>query len=186
MYLELWSGTNATTVVFARITGERCWRIEEKCLCIVSWLKRSWVHGSMEKREHFLVVYSTSNKFLVVARHALITGLRICLWSWHCKLHEFIVTPFHCEVRTRSKNKGLKQCWVKVKGVNNPTWTTQQSKTGTSENWHISCSRGRNTSADRMSDGEARLNTVTGSSPQRSKEFFSQSQLPVQTVLQCS
>ena len=176
--------------MFARITGERCWRMEEKCLCIVSWLNRLWVHGSMEKRERFLVAYSTSNKFLLVARHTLITGLWICLQSHIRRPVNFVnsLSPPSTvkKVCARSKNKALKRCQAKVKGVNNPTCTTQQSRTGTRENWHISCIRGRNTSVDRMSDGKARLNTVTGSSPQRSKEFFSQSQLPVQTVLPCS
>ena len=33
--LELRCSTNATTVAVAKITGERGWRVEKKCLCIV-------------------------------------------------------------------------------------------------------------------------------------------------------
>ena len=44
--LELQSSTNVTTVVVAKITGERGWRVEKKCLCIDFWpTRRSRVHG---------------------------------------------------------------------------------------------------------------------------------------------
>ena len=33
--LELWSSTNATTAVVAKITRERGWRVERKCLCVI-------------------------------------------------------------------------------------------------------------------------------------------------------
>ena len=44
---------------------------------------------------------------------------------------------------------------------------------------------GRDSSVGRASDWKARRNTDAGLSPQSSKGFFSQSQLPVQTLLQC-
>ena len=44
--LELRSSTNATTGAVAKITGERGWRVETKCLCVVFWLtRRSRVRG---------------------------------------------------------------------------------------------------------------------------------------------
>ena len=38
--LELRSSTNANTVAVAKITVERGWRMQKKCLCIVFWLPR--------------------------------------------------------------------------------------------------------------------------------------------------
>ena len=40
------SSTNASTVAVAKITGERGWRVEKKCLCVEFWLtRRSGVRG---------------------------------------------------------------------------------------------------------------------------------------------
>ena len=50
---------------------------------------------------------STSNKFLLVARLTLTTGLQKCLESWHSKLRgKFTVSPRSIvkKVRTGSKN----------------------------------------------------------------------------------
>ena len=70
--LELWSSTNATTVVVAKITRERAWRVEKKCLCVIFWLiRRSRVHGT---KMRFGASYSMS-KLLLVARHILTMGL---------------------------------------------------------------------------------------------------------------
>ena len=47
--------------------------------------------------------YSTSNRFLLVARHILTTGLQKYLQSWQCKIRKFTVTAFHCEESTHRK-----------------------------------------------------------------------------------
>ena len=74
---KLRSSTNANTVAVAKITVERGWRVEKKCLCIVFWLtRRSRVF--IEKM-CFGASYSTSNKLLLIARHIMTTGLQKCL-----------------------------------------------------------------------------------------------------------
>ena len=77
--LELRSSTNANTVAVAKVTGERGWRVEKKCLCFVFRLtKKSRVRGEI----FFLKMgasYSTSSKLLFVARHILTTGFQKCL-----------------------------------------------------------------------------------------------------------
>ena len=45
----------------------------KKCLCIISWLTRSQVHG---KKMRVLASFSMSNRFLLVARHTLTMGLQ--------------------------------------------------------------------------------------------------------------
>ena len=43
--LESQSSTNANTVAVVKITMERGWRVDKKCLCVVFWLtRRSQVH----------------------------------------------------------------------------------------------------------------------------------------------
>ena len=58
---------------------------------------------------------------------------------------------------------------------------------GVHRTWHFSSSltpkQGRNISGGRPSARKARRNTDSGSSPRCDKGFFSQSQLPVQTLL---
>ena len=45
MNLELRGSLNTTTVVYARMSGERWWRMEEKCRCIVSRpIASAWKH----------------------------------------------------------------------------------------------------------------------------------------------
>ena len=82
---------------------------------------------NMEKMR-FGASYSMSNKLLLVARHILTTGLQKCK-SWQCKICQFTVIAFHCEESTNQKTvkaaKGLKRCWAKVKGDNNPAWTAK-------------------------------------------------------------
>ena len=73
--LELQSSTNAATVAVAKITGERGWRVEEKCIVYSGWPED---REFMEKM-CFGASYSTSNKLLLVARHILTTGLQKCL-----------------------------------------------------------------------------------------------------------
>ena len=58
--------------------------------------------------------YSTSNKLLLIARHILTTGLRNLQIHCHRLPLRKKYTP---EVKAA---KGLKRCWAKVKGVNNP------------------------------------------------------------------
>ena len=60
-----------------KITGERGWRVEQKCLCIIFG---GWPEDRkfMEKM-HFGASSSMSNKLLLVAGHILTTGLHKCL-----------------------------------------------------------------------------------------------------------
>ena len=76
------SSTNATTVVFARITGERTKVTEdgEKKNVFASF------PGQPEDRKYLKIKkkllgasYSVSNRFLLVARHTLTMGLQNCL-----------------------------------------------------------------------------------------------------------
>ena len=84
--------------------------------------------GSVDKK-NILASYSMNSKFLLAARCTLTMSLQQCLLSWHGDLCEFITTAFHCknsmQVRSKNSQGGRKQCLVTVKGVNNPTWTTQ-------------------------------------------------------------
>ena len=93
------AASNANTVAVAKITGERGWRVEKKCLCVVFWLtRRSRVCGKM----CFGASYRT-NKLLLVGRHILTIGLQNCLSSWRCKIRKFTVIDFHCEESTHRK-----------------------------------------------------------------------------------
>ena len=89
----------------------------KKCLCVVFCLTRRKLVSSCKKM-HFLASLSMGNKLLLVARHILTTGLQ----KWiHC--HRLpLWRKYALEVKVA---KGLKRCWVKVKGVNNPAWTAQ-------------------------------------------------------------
>ena len=71
------------------------------------------------KKMIFLASLSMSNKLLLVARHILTTGLQKWI-HWH---HLLLWRKYALEVKAA---KGLKQCWVKVKGVKNHAWTAQQ------------------------------------------------------------
>ena len=54
------------------------------CTSHQTFTRRMWVVAKMR----FGASYSTHNKFLLVARHTLTTGLLKCLQNWHCKLRE--------------------------------------------------------------------------------------------------
>ena len=75
--LELRGSTKATTVVVAKITGERGFRAEKSVFVSFS----GWPEDRefVRKKMRFGASYSTSNKLLLVARHILITGLKKCL-----------------------------------------------------------------------------------------------------------
>ena len=89
---------NATTVAVAKITGERGWRVEKKCFCIVFWLtRRLRYHGEKS-----------------VLGHPTTRATRYCLlpdtfWRRASKNAfkvgsiKFTVTTFHCEESTHQK-----------------------------------------------------------------------------------
>ena len=73
--LESRSSRNANTIAVAKITVERGWRVEKKCLCVGFWLtRRLRVHRKMR----FGASYSTSNKLLLIARQIMTTGHQKC------------------------------------------------------------------------------------------------------------
>ena len=76
---------------------------------------------------HFGASYSSSNKLLLVVRHILNTGLQNVFKVGSIKFANSLLLPsivkeYTLEVKAAS---GHKRCWAKVKGVNNPNWTTQ-------------------------------------------------------------
>ena len=120
--LELWSSTNATSVAYARITEERWWRMGKSVFASFFSVWRK--HDCMGK-VCILASYSISNKFLLDT-----------LWLWAFKNafkagtvnFSYSLSPPSIvkKVHTGSKNaNGLERYQVKVKGVNDPTRTTQ-------------------------------------------------------------
>ena len=65
--------------------------------------------GILEHKQQVIVCFQTHSDYGPSKMHI----------SWHCKLCKFTVIAFHCEESTHRK-----WCWVKVKGINSPTWTT--------------------------------------------------------------
>ena len=85
--------------------------------CFASFFGRPKDRKFVEKN-NFWASCSTSNKLLLVARHILTTGLQ----KRPVKFSNLLSLPSTVKrVCTGNKStKGLKRCWAKVKGTNNP------------------------------------------------------------------
>ena len=83
------NSTNATTVVFAKITGVRWWRMGKKCVYIVSWLtRRLQVHG----KNVFCILQSTKHEQQALAScqthyESSKIPLKLSLWTLWIRCH---------------------------------------------------------------------------------------------------
>ena len=102
--LNFWVGvasrcsTKASTVAVAKITGEKGWRVEKKCLCVVFWLTRR--SRFCEKNAFWGILFGA---YCLLPENILITGLQKCLSNWQCKLLKFTVTAFYSEKSAHRK-----------------------------------------------------------------------------------
>ena len=117
--MELQNCTNATTAAFAKITGERWWRMEMSVFASF-FLADQKIAVCGEKKNWHPVEWATSHYLCQTHYDYGPSKMPLKFTNW--------MTPPSTlkKACTRSRSaKRLYQCWVKVKGVHNPVWTAQ-------------------------------------------------------------
>ena len=106
--------------------GDGGWK--KKCLCFIFWLtRRLWVHEKKCVLGH-AIAWATSHCLLpnTFWLRASKNVFKIASVKFTNSLSppSIVKKVYAPEVKAA---KGLKRCWAKVKGVNNPTWTAKYS-----------------------------------------------------------